>query len=452
MNHDLLVIGGGWAGITAAIEATLRGRRVTLVEANGYLGGRARSFVDKTTGEEIDNGQHVAMGCYHSFLEVLSVLNVNNLFHTQQATRVVFIDQAAKRSTLDASGLPGRLGIAWGILRLSHLGLSERMGILRFASRINKLIVESEGLTCLDLLQQHGQSTAAIRGFWEPIILATLNARIEEAAASLLLIVLQRAFFGTKKDGRILVPTRGLSSLAEPLTQWLESRNGAVMLSTAVDRFVIADSRVSSVVLSNGAVLDVRDIVCAIPQRSLLRLMEASLTGDPEPDDVYAEVEFSPIVSVFLWYDKAWMTDDFVAALGVTVQWVFNRRQLVKTSEDVEHRYPGHVSLTISAASTLASKPIDAILAECDRELRMLFPEMDSAQLLHGIVIKEKQATPLITPRNESMRPPATTAWSNVALAGDWTATGLPATLEGAALSGFRAVDVLMPNVGPSKQ
>ncbi len=444
MNHDLLVIGGGWAGIAAAVEATRRGRRVTLVEAHAYLGGRARSFVDRTTGEEIDNGQHVVMGCYHAFLQTLTSMGVENVFRRQEATRVVFADLMGRRDVLDASKLPGRLGIAWGIMGLKHISLRGRLQALRLARRISSQTFDSTGLTCLELLRREGQTDDAIARLWEPLILATLNAPMRSAAASLLVSVLRRAFFGSKSDGSIYIPRTGLSALSEPLTTWLEYHGGSVVLSTTVDSFLLDGDAVKGVVLSNGFEETVVDIICAIPQRSVLRLLEASITGNARPHDVYAEVEFSPIISVFLWYDFAWMTDEFVAALGTTVQWVFNRRLLVPTSPDILRRYPGHVSVTVSAASELAIEPIDTIIEACDRELRMLFSAMQDAKLLHGIVVKEKQATPLITPVNEARRPSATTAWTNVALAGDWTDTGLPATLEGAALSGLRAVDLLI--------
>lgn len=443
MNHDLLVIGGGWAGIAAAVEAAQRGRRVTLVESHAYLGGRARSFVDRTTGEEIDNGQHVVMGCYHTFLQTLSFLGIEGAFTTQSATRVVFTDIHARRDVLDASRLPGRLGMAAGVLGLRHISLRGRLAALRFARRVTSATFDVTGLTCLELLQREGQPEDVVTRFWEPIILATLNAPMRSAAASLFVTVLRRAFFGTKNDGSIYIPRRGLSTLTEPLAAFLSERGGSILLSTTIDRLIVEGDRVTGVALSNGAEEGVASVVCAIPQRSVLRLIEASITGEARPHDVYAEVEYSPIISVFLWYDRAWMTDQFVAAIGTTVQWVFNRRALVQTSAHIAQSYPGHVSVTISAASELAGEPIDAIIESCDRELRLLFSTMHEAKLLHGIVVKEKQATPLITPANELRRPGAKTPWANVALAGDWTDTGLPATLEGAALSGLRAVDSL---------
>ena len=444
MNHDLLVIGGGWAGIAAAVEAARRGRRVTLIEAHPYLGGRARSFVDRTTGEEIDNGQHVVMGCYHAFLQTLSSMGIDNAFRKQEATQVVFADIMQRRDVLDASKLPGRLGIVWGVLGLRHISLRGRLHALRFARRVMGGALNASGLTCLDLLRREGQPEDVIVRLWEPIILATLNAPMRSAAASLLVTVLRRAFFGSRNDGSIYIPRHGLSTITEPLTAFLQERGGSILLSTTVDRFIVEGDCVTGVVLSNDCEDSVTSVVCAIPQRSVLRLMEASMTGDPRPHDVYGEVEFSPIISVFLWYDRAWMTDAFVATLGTTVQWVFNRRSLVQTSTEIMRRYPGHVAVTVSAASTVAAEPIATIIETCDRELRMLFSTMHEAKLLHGIVVKEKQATPLITPANELRRPGTKTPWANVALAGDWTDTGLPATLEGAALSGLRAVDSLM--------
>ena len=222
----------------------------------------------------------------------------------------------------------------------------------------------------------------------------------------------------------------------DPLIDHLPS--GSVQLSTSVDQLTIDDGkrRIKAANLSTGETLMPDAVVAAIPQAALTRLLgDHSAVGEPP--------SYSPIVSVYLWYDRPWMQQPFVAALGTVVQWVFNRRKLEKHADrDVIDAYPGHVSLTISAGSDLATQSAEEITAQCDAELRSLFPLMQGAQLLHGQVIKEKRATPLFSVHGN--RP----AWdathdvaTNLALAGDWTDTGLPATIEGAARSGITAVE-----------
>ena len=392
---ELVVIGGGWAGISAAMRGIEDGWKVTLVEERPYLGGRARSFIDRTTGERIDNGQHLLVGAYYETLSILESLGTLNLLKKQSALNVPFVDQAHGFDVLDAYSMPGRLGVAKGIWKLRHISLAGRLAILRLALRLQLKMVDPSGRTCLQFLQYENQPPDAIMRFWEPIILATLNAPMDKAAAVLLVQVMRLAFLGSKDDGALFFPRVGLSDLIAPFQGHLESRGGRVLTSTPADRLVVSAGRVAGVELRDGSVIDVDSVVTAMPQRATLRLFKASGIEAPR----MTITEFSPIVSVYLWYNMNWMTEELAAALGTVVQWVFNRRSIADVeNEETQLRYPGHVSLTISAGSALAKKEAEEIILECDTELRLLFPHMRDVVLEHGIVIKEKMATPLITP------------------------------------------------------
>lgn len=424
-----LVIGGGWAGISAAMEAARLGWEVDLVEERPFLGGRARSFVDRSTGDVIDNGQHVMMGCYHELLRIVSDLGTGHLLEAQKALRVAFVDESRGLDVLDASLLPGKLGMAWGLMRLRHLPASARLAIMRLALTVLRSPEAGRGLTCNEFFARTGQPEGAVKRFWEPLVLATLNAPISAAPAELLATVLRLAFFGTTNDAKLLIPKGGLSDLIAPFSAWLAARGGRVRTSTSVDRLQIVDGRAARADLSDGSRLDVDVVVGAMPQRALMRLLLASGVESASP----ADPEMSPIVSVYLWYDRQWMTVDFAAALGTTVQWVFNKK---RTTE-------GLVALTVSAASDIVGAPSEEIIRSCDAELRRLFAgAMTASELKHGVVIKEKHATPCITPAVHAERP-ATDAFNknvrNLFVAGDWTQTHLPATLEGAARSGVAA-------------
>ncbi|HBB25690.1 MAG TPA: hypothetical protein DCZ59_05440 [Bacteroidetes bacterium] len=425
-----LVIGGGWAGISAAMEAARLGWEVVLVEERPYLGGRARSFIDQTTGDVIDNGQHVMMGCYHDLLRIVRDLGTDHLLEAQRALRVAFVDESRGLDVLDASRMPGKLGMAWGLMRLRNLTVAERLAIMRLALTVLRSPQAGRGLTCHEFLIRTAQPEGAVKRFWEPLVLATLNAPVAVAPAELLATVLRLAFFGTTEDAKLLIPTGGLSDLIEPFPAWLAARGGRVHTSTSVDRLRIVDGRAAGADLSDGVCVDVDVVISAVPQRALTRLTLASgVTSVPS-----AEPEMSPIVSVYLWYDRQWMSVDFAAALGTTIQWVFNKN---RTAE-------GLVALTVSAASDIVRAPSNEIVRLCDAELRRLFSSaMAAAELKHGLVIKEKHATACITPSVHEQRP-ATDALCgqvrNLLLAGDWTQTQLPATLEGAARSGFAAI------------
>jgi hydroxysqualene dehydroxylase len=425
-----LVIGGGWAGIAAAMEAARLGWQVDLVEERPYLGGRARSFIDRTTGDMIDNGQHVMMGCYHELLRIVRDLGTDHLLESQRALRVAFVDEFRGLDVLDASQMPGKLGMAWGLMRLRNLSVSARLAIMRLALTVLRSPVAGKGLTCEEFFVRTGQPQGAVKRFWEPLVLATLNAPVSAAPAELLATVLRLAFFGTTDDAKLLIPIGGLSDLIEPFPAWLAVRGGNVHASTGVDRLQIVDGRAVGAVLSDGSNIDVDVVISAVPQRALARLALTSDVGLVQP----AEPEMSPIVSVYLWYDHPWMAVDFAAALGTTIQWVFNKKRTVD----------GLVALTVSAASDIVRAPSEEIIRSCDSELRRLFAgTMTNSELKQGVVIKEKHATPCITPAVHAKRP-ATDALSvqvrNLFLAGDWTQTQLPATLEGAARSGVAAI------------
>jgi squalene-associated FAD-dependent desaturase len=425
-----LVIGGGWAGIAAAMEAARLGWEVELVEERPYLGGRARSFVDKTTGDTIDNGQHVMMGCYHELLRIVHDLGTDHLLERQKALRVAFVDESIGQDVLDASTLPGKLGMLWGLLRLRNLSLSARMAIVRLALKVLRAPSAGTGLTCHEFFDQLRQPAEAVQRFWEPLVLATLNAPVSVAPAELLSTVLRLAFFGTTDDAKLLIPTGGLSDLVAPFDRWLAARGGTVRTSSSVDRITIVGGRAVGVVLSDGSNIDVDVVISTVPQRALARLVQASGIASDLPE----EPEMSPIVSVYLWYDHQWMSVDFAAALGTTVQWVFNKQRTTN----------GLVALTVSAASEIVGAPSEEIIRSCDAELRQLFAgTMAPAILKHGVVIKEKRATPRFSPAAHGCRPTTDalhTHVRNLFLAGDWTQTQLPATLEGAARSGVAAI------------
>lgn len=428
----ILVIGGGWAGIAAAVEAAGRGHEVLLVEERGYVGGRARSFVDRDTGHHIDNGQHVMMGCYSAFLNVVRTLGTEHLLEPQHSLGVTFVDASQQKHTLDTSLLPGKLGVVAGILRLTGVRMRSRLAAIRLAISIARGSANGTGKTCAEFLRQGGQPADIVERFWEPVVLATLNAPLEAASADLLVAVMKLAFLGSSTDSALLIPTCGLSDLVDPLPSWIDQRGGRVLLHTSVDQLVIDGNSCSQVLLSNGAIESVDAIVSCVPQRALDRLCAASGIQTQLP----VAPEMSPIASVYLWYDRQWMHDELLATLGTTIQWVFNKRRIA----------PGLVALTVSAGHAIVGTSQEEIVALCDTELRQLLPEIHDAELRKGLVIKEKTATPLLGPL--TMRPSAnhfTAEVSNLFVAGDWTSTGLPATIEGAARSGIAAIESALP-------
>ncbi len=441
---DCIVIGGGFAGIAAAVELARHGKKTILAEPRAYIGGRARSFVDRETGEVIDNGQHLLMGCYTHALSLFDVLGTRHLLAAQPRMRVDFTDPDGTVHAFDTSHLPGKAGTALGLLRLSGLSAADKFRAVQLALLVEYKIARPRTESVQDFLVRYHQPQRMISRFWEPIVLATLNAHPKDASARLLVEVLQRAIFADAKSSQLLFPAAGLSELIAPFPEWLAQHNGSI-IHTPVDAIVFDHGSVRGAITPDGAI-EANTIISCIPPRALARLLPPSGDVLPEIAAIAPLISYSPIVSVYLWFDRNFLPGTFYAMLGTTIQWVFNRRLLCDTPKDIRERYPGHVALTVSAADTLATESTQDVVQLCIKELERAFPEARGARLLHSQVIKEKQATMRATPETDLIRPPAQTAVKGFFLAGDWTNTGLPATIEGACQSGVVAARAALDN------
>lgn len=428
--------------MAAAAKLALHGRRVVVAEPRAYLGGRARSFADRETGEIIDNGQHLLMGCYKHTLALLHTLGTEHLLSAQPRMRVDFVDPDGRVHVFDTSHLPGKAGTALGLSRLSGLTIADKLRALRFALMVEYGIARAGAESVQSFLERYGQSHRIITRFWEPIVLATLNAPTREASAQLLVEVLKRAIFADARSSQLLFPAAGLSELTAPFPAWIAQRGGSV-LHEPVDVILIDKGKVRGVSTPSGTI-EAPCVISCVPPRALARLLASSSADIGSIAGVLPHISYSPIVSVYLWFDRNFLDGSFYAMLGTTVQWVFNRRLLCSTAEDIRSRYPGHIALTVSAADTLATEQAGDVVQVCISELERAFPAARGARLLHAQVIKEKQATLRATPETNAMRPGAHTAIAGLFLSGDWTNTGLPATIEGASQSGAEAAQAAL--------
>lgn len=440
----LVVLGGGMAGIAAAACLAERGLRPTLIESRPYLGGRTRSFIHHPTGDEIDNGQHLMMGCYHDTFRLLEMLGTRHLVEMQRSLRVEFRSPDGTPALLDAPrSLPSPLGVLVGMLRLQGLSGRDRLALLRLGLAAmfgNPSAHETVG----EYLDRLGQSRELQRRLWEPIIVATLNTPIEQASARLFVEVMRRAFMGRGDNSRLAFPRTGLSRLIEPARHYIEEHGGRVMTGAPVTAIERAEQGLI-LHLKERPPVNTGHVIAALPWRSLRRLMAGELPGGIRPAPG-PEHDYAPIVSLYLWYDRDLPTiPPFAALLGAHVQWMFNRRKL---GSPPNHEFPGLLSCTISAAFQQTPMAEKEMLALADRELRGAFPELGDAQLLEGLVVREKHATFLATPDMAERRPEPRTDIRGLYLAGDWTATGLPATIEGAVQSGFGAAAALLNDCG----
>jgi squalene-associated FAD-dependent desaturase len=439
------IIGGGFAGLAAGVELAARGMQVTVLEGRPRLGGRAYSFVDDDTGEVVDNGQHAMMGCYRHTLDFLERIGASHKLVRQENLRVDMLHHRFGAGTIGCVALPSPLHMLSGILGYRLLTRAERWRALLGGTRLMAMRRRRDARlmtsTVEELLIALGQSANARASFWYPVAIAMLNESPDRAAAAPFAEVLARAFFGSRRDSQFVLPKVGLSDLyTDDARRFIEARDGCVVVKASVASLMLHDGRVVTVQLRDGTSLETDACISAVPPKALATLLPAALRAASAFESL-DRFEPSPIVSTHLWLDRSVLDSQFVGLVGTTTQWIFNRSKLTANGNGHSpHRHgPQALSAVISAGREVAEWEPTRIADTIVADLRALVPAARSAQVLRTVVVKEKSATISATPAAERLRPGAATPLPNFFLAGDWTATGLPPTIEGAVESGDRA-------------
>lgn len=434
MTPDTAVIGGGFAGIAAAVALTKAGRRVLLVEARARLGGRASTIVDRVTGEPVDNGQHVMFGCYRETLALIRELGRLDALEIQPSLFVPFIGPDGARRDLRCADLPAPFNLAAGLLRWSALDMRDRIAAARLAFALRSGRGEPRADETVSTWLARMRQTRRLRGWlWEPLAVAALNESPDVAAASMFAPVLREMFGSSRTAASLVLPRVPLGDLyALPARAYLAARGGIVntgrpaRVSAGDDGFTVraGDER-----------WIVRDVVAAVPWHNLATLF-AETPRELAPIAAAAAMRSVPIVTVNIWYDRAVLDVPFAGLIGRTAQWVFDRRALTGASSS-------HLSVITSAAAGLSEQDDRAIIDLISADLRAAIPAAAAAHVTRATVIREKQATFSVRPGSPP-RPAERTPLRGFFLAGDWLETGLPGTIEGAVRSGNRAASELL--------
>ena len=434
MPNDTLIIGGGFAGLAAGVALAEAGTRVHLLEQNPHLGGRARSFYDRTTGSVVDNGQHLFMGCYHSTLRFFKTIGTLDRIHFQPRLDLPFLEPGGHLTHLSCPELPSPWHLLAGVLRSDSFTLKQKLEILRLgnALRGDQCGKHPAGESVAAWLERRGQSEGLQRNFWDLLCIAAMNEDPRIASAELFERVLRLALFTSAGDSRLGIASVGLSDCyTAAATAYIEARGGQVETGRRVKRLRIAEGVCRGVELADGAVMESSKVVSAVPWVQFASLL---------PPDVLAQPFFAaalalrpaPIISIHLWFDAPITELEFAGLRGTTIQWLFNRGRILGTAEP-------YVSLVLSGAHQLVGRSKEELLTIALLNLGALLPPSRAAKLRHSLVIKERFATFSPTSQAEALRPFARTPVDSLFVAGDWTATGLPATIEGAVQSGYTA-------------
>jgi squalene-associated FAD-dependent desaturase len=436
------IIGAGLAGLAAGVELTDRGHEVEVLERRPWGGGATYSFEDEETGDEVDNGQHLFMECttaYRAFLERLGTLH---LTYRQERLHVPVFDQDGRRSDLWASNLPLGLHLAPALVRYRHLSWRQKAEIVRAMLALQFMPVHQRGrledITFEDWLLERGQSADTIREYWDFLVIPTLNCRAHQASASQSLFVLEEGFQKSPSAAALAIPAVGLSKLqVEPAIEAIEAGGGSVSMRAAVERIEVEDGLVAGLVLHGDERRTFDTYVSALAPWRLAPLL---------PGDVCAEYPFAglkdfepaPILNLHLWFDRPVAQFPFAAFIRSEVQWAFNRSRIGGEDETDGQR----LVLSISAPGELFSLTQEQVCERVLPQLRLALPAAREAELVRYRVTKEPEAT--FVPAPGLSRPGPRTPLPNFYLAGSYTNTGWPATMESAVRSGLaaaRAVD-----------
>ena len=439
-TYDVIVIGAGFAGLSAAVRLTSEGARVLVLEAKSRLGGRATAFADRETGEIVDNGQHVLMGCYHDTFAFLAEIGAEGNVRVQPQLAVTMIDPEGRKTRLDCSGMPAPLHLLSGIFDWPALSWADRWGALGMASAIRiakreaqgdrRRLAASPGETVENWLIRNGQTARLREMLWDPLALAALNQSPAVASAPPFARVLGEMFGSDPGGAAIALPTRPLEAMyAIPAREYIEANGGTVRTGAAA-RVRVSGGRVAQVSAAGDAWSNAT-VISAVPWFAMNELFEGDLEPLAPLLDAARRTASSPIVTVNIWFDRPVLDEAFIGLPGRTMQWAFDKRLVVGDAAS-------HVTLVSSGAEDAVGRSNDDLIDLALGELRSAIPAAEAARVINATVVREPRATFSLAP-GQPARPTTRTAVSGLLLAGDWIDTGLPATIEGAVRSGHWA-------------
>jgi squalene-associated FAD-dependent desaturase len=432
----VLVIGGGLAGMAAACSLC-RDFDVTLLEKRPFLGGRVYSLEDAATGCEVENAQHVFLGVCERFLAFARMLGLEKSMALPRGLDLRLRD-GKKWRRLRSLPLPSPLHLLPAFFALRALSWKERLGVARAMRRIARMDGAGkrkwEGKTFAGWLAAEGQGPAARRWFWDLFCLPALNAPPEECDAGLAFLVFRLGLLESSSGAAVGYFRAGQGLMGREAARYVKAHGGKVLTGRAAAELRVERNRVLGVLDSTGEEHRAEAFVAALPPEALYRLVPPSLRNIP-PFVNLPKIQGSPIVGAHMWFDREFLDFEHAGFPGHPVQWIFNKNRIFGPPPAGGQ----YLSIILSAARRECAMPKDELLREMDAHLRALFPAASGAKLLHGRVVKEPFATFLPTTECERLRPPARTGIPNLFLAGEWTDTGWPSTMEGAVRSGETA-------------
>ena len=468
-SPTIAIAGGGLAGLAAACALSDAGFSVTLFEKRPFLGGRASSYEHPGTGEVVDNCQHVLFRVCTNLVDFYEHIGVAD--QIRWFDQMNFIEPGGRVSVMKSSWLPAPLHTAPSFLHFPFLSAADKLAITRALVPLTLTAQRDNGQSFQQWLDRHGQTKNAVARFWHPILISALSEELDRISVSAAAQVVRESM-KTPPARHMGVPTLPLTDLYNAAGDYIRSHGGMLHFRCPVDGFSADPSGVK--VRVRGKEGDTPDqafdyLVVALPFDALDSLLPSGAESAPLRQQI-AHFENCPITGIHLWFDRQISDLDHAVLLDRTIQWMFHKSRLQPMRTQSREQREGHdlgraptgpvqngpsaseggsyIELVVSSSKTLIDKSRAEIVDLALREVREFFPAAREATLIKSTVIKEVNATYSPRPGIDAYRPTPITAWPRVFLAGDWTATGWPATMEGAVRSGYLAAEALARAAG----
>jgi len=426
----VVVVGGGFSGVAAACRLAGDGHRPILFERSGRLGGRAASFRDPATGEVVDDGHHVSMRCCTATHGLLQRIRATTAIRYQSEMSIPIWHPGGQTRIRSVPLLPGALHAAPALLGYRALSFGERLRALHAGAAL--LFPSRSDIPLGRWLRSRRQASRAISRLWDPICIATLNAHVDDVSFQAARKVFRSGLLSPGGGGLGLF-TRPLDHIFEATREYIESHGGEVRTASRVQQIHVEEGRVCAAELATGETVETSAVIAAVLPTELGTLLRDPLLRRTIEAAEY--LTWSPIVNAHVWLDRSILDGDFFVAVDSPIQAVFNVTKLHARAGDDGC----HLVISQSAADPWIDRSPDDIADELVEALAEIAPAARAARVDRRVVIKHRRATFVPAPGVDALRPPAKAPIDGLYLAGDWTATGWPSTIEGAVRSGVTA-------------
>lgn len=449
---SVLIVGGGLGGIATAVALAERGVSCRLLESKPRLGGRAGSFEDPETKSLVDNCQHVGMGCCTNLKHLLRTVGIESSFRREKVLYFVGVDGRVSR--LYATPGPSPLHLAWAGFWMRSLSFTDKLRVVAGLRRLARpLSPAAADQSFARWLYHQGQTPSVIAAFWEVVLVSALSETLDRMTVGAARKVFLDGFLRHRDSWIVEIPDAKLGEIyGEPVIQWLKARGGEVLLRSSIEKVLVEGQRVSGVRLKDGKTMTADHYVLAVPWHRLGSLLPDSWK-DRSPFAEASRLEAAPITSVHIWLDRPITDLPHAVFLGRLSQWLFNRTQLEAANNGAHEGIGGwYYQVVISASRNLAGHSQREILRRVLVELAGVFPAARAAVVIKSRQITEHRAVFSVQPGSDRCRPTQATGIENLVLAGDWTQTGWPATMEGAVRGGNLAAEQIFKRLERSER